>query len=93
MLFRSLRIGIATGPVASGSVGGTRRQTWTVYGDTVNLAQSLEGLNKERDTRLLVSEETARAAKIGFREVGTIAVRGREQPAKVFTIEPPLPAA
>lgn len=82
-----LRIGIATGPVASGSVGGTRRQTWTVYGDTVNLAQRLEGLNKERDTRLLVSEETARAAKaVAFREVGMIAVRGREQPERVFTI-------
>jgi adenylate cyclase len=84
-----IRVGIATGPVASGSVGGTRRQTWTVYGDTVNLAQRLEALNKELDTRLLVSEETARQAKgIAFREVGTTAVRGRDQPERVFTIEP-----
>jgi adenylate cyclase len=84
-----IRVGIATGPVASGSVGGTRRQTWTVYGDTVNLAQRLEALNKELDTRLLVSEETARQAKgIEFREVGTTAVRGRDQPERVFTIEP-----
>ena len=82
-----LRIGIATGPVASGSVGGTRRQTWTVYGDTVNLAQRLEGLNKELGTRLLVSEEKARLARdVDFREVGTMPVRGREQPAKVFAL-------
>jgi len=83
-----LRIGIATGPVASGSVGGTRRQTWTVYGDTVNLAQRLEGLNKELGTRLLASEETAaRARGTPLREVGSVVVRGREQVVKVFTAE------
>ncbi len=83
-----LRIGIATGPVASGSVGGTRRQAWTVYGDTVNLAQRLEGLNKDTGTRLLVSEETAKQVgkAIAFREVGTIAVKGREQVERVFTV-------
>lgn len=82
-----LRVGIATGPVASGSVGGTRRQTWTVYGDTVNLAQRLEGLNKELGTRLLVSEETARTAKaVAFREVGTMSVKGRAQAERVFTL-------
>jgi len=83
-----LRIGIATGPVASGSVGGTRRQTWTVYGDTENLAQRLEGLNKELGTRILVSEETALRAKgTTLREVGAVVVRGREQVAKVFTAD------
>ena len=43
----SLRIGVATGPVAAGTVGGAGRQTYTLYGDTVNLAQRLEELNKE----------------------------------------------
>jgi hypothetical protein len=37
-----LRVGIATGPVAAGTVGGETRQTYTVYGDTVNVAQRLE---------------------------------------------------
>ena len=32
-----LRIGVATGPVAAGTVGGAERQTYTLYGDTVNL--------------------------------------------------------
>ena len=82
-----LRVGIASGPVASGSVGGQRRQTWTVYGDTVNLAQRLEGLNRDFRTRLLVSEETARAAatEIPFREIGTTPVRGRDAPVRLFT--------
>jgi adenylate cyclase len=83
-----LRVGIATGPVASGTVGGTRRQSWTVYGDTVNLAQRLEGLNKTLGTRLLVSEATAARAKDhALREVGSVIVRGRQQPAQVFTID------
>ena len=45
-----LRIGVATGPVAAGTVGGAERQTYTLYGDTVNLAQRLERLNKEFGT-------------------------------------------
>jgi class 3 adenylate cyclase len=32
-----IRIGVATGPVAAGTVGGAERQTFTLYGDTVNL--------------------------------------------------------
>ena len=36
--------------VAAGTVGGAERQTYTVYGDTVNLAQRLEELNKEVGT-------------------------------------------
>ena len=84
-----LRVGIATGPVASGSVGGLRRQTWTVYGDTVNLAQRIEGLNRDFRTRLLVSEETAHAASLDsrFREVGTTPVRGRSAPVRLYTVD------
>ncbi len=83
-----LRVGIATGPVASGSVGGQRRQTWTVYGDTVNLAQRVEGLNRDFRTRLLVSEQTAEAARaeIDFREIGTTPVRGRDGTVRLFTV-------
>ena len=37
-----LRIGVATGSVAAGTVGGAELQTYTLYFDTVNLAQRLE---------------------------------------------------
>jgi class 3 adenylate cyclase len=70
---------MATGPVAAGTVGGRGRQAYTLYGDTVNLAQRLEALNKETGTRLLVAETTWRAAGApeGFFEVQRAAVRGR----------------
>ena len=35
------RVGIATGPVVGGTVGGGERLGYTVHGDTVNLAARL----------------------------------------------------
>ena len=73
-----LRIGVATGPVAAGTVGGAARQTYTVYGDTVNVAQRLERLNKELQTDCLVSGtafEAARSACADARVVGSVQLR------------------
>ncbi|MGF1629878.1 MAG: adenylate/guanylate cyclase domain-containing protein [Kiloniellaceae bacterium] len=85
----AVRIGLATGPVAAGSVGGGGRQSYTVYGDTVNLAQRLEAKNKELGTRLLACEHTcAGAAEAALREVGVISVKGRAQPVRVFAPAP-----
>ncbi|WP_136657750.1 adenylate/guanylate cyclase domain-containing protein [Nitratireductor sp. XY-223] len=84
-----IRIGIATGPVAAGCVGGGRRQAYTVYGDTVNLAQRLEALNKEHGTRAMFLQATADAAgsEFAFREVAATPVRGRSNPVNVFTFD------
>lgn len=82
-----VRIGVDTGPIAAGSVGGSGRQAFTVYGDTVNLASRLEGLNKDHGTRILVSESTAEASgrRNVLTEIGTVAVRGRQRPVKLFS--------
>ena len=58
-----LRIGLATGEVASGIVGGTARKSFTFYGETVNLAQRLEQACKITGTRLLMSAETFAAMR------------------------------
>jgi class 3 adenylate cyclase len=84
-----LRIGIATGPVAAGTVGGATSQTYTVYGDTVNVAQRLERLNKELETDCLIcgtTFEAARSVCADARPVGATPVRGREASVEVFAL-------
>ena len=84
----SVRIGLCTGPVVGGSVGGGGRQTYTVYGDTVNLASRLEALNKSRGTQLLISETTLpEDSRTGFRHAGEIEVRGFSEPVSVYALE------
>jgi adenylate cyclase len=82
-----VRIGVATGPVAAGTVGGAGRQTYTLYGDTVNLAQRLEELNKEFKTDCLVCGTTFTAARsecAGATAMGSLRVRGRDNAVEVF---------
>jgi adenylate cyclase len=84
-----LRIGVATGPVAAGTVGGADRQTYTLYGDTVNLAQRLERLNKEFATRCLICGPTFSAAGPDCADavaMGSVQVRGRDGALEVFGV-------
>ncbi len=82
----AIRAGIATGPVIAGSVGGGGRQSYSLYGDTVNLSARLEALNKEHGTQLLIDAATVeRLPDVPLHEIGRIAVRGFSEPAAVFT--------
>lgn len=80
-----IRIGLATGPVAAGTVGGRGRRAYTLYGDTVNLAQRLEALNKEIGTRLLIDEATWTGAgrPDDLDAIHEVHVKGRRQPVRI----------
>ena len=81
-----VRIGINTGLLVAGNVGGGGRQSYTVHGDAVNLAARLEALCKEHGKSLLLSAATAKAlpdAKLIA--VGQISVRGLTEPATVYS--------
>jgi adenylate cyclase len=80
-----IRIGLNTGPLIAGNVGGGGRQSYTVHGDTVNLAARLEALNKEYGTSLLVSQTTAASlAGANLRDIGEIRIRGLSEPVGIY---------
>jgi class 3 adenylate cyclase len=82
-----VRIGINTGSLVAGNVGGGGRQSYTVHGDAVNLAARLEALCKEHGTSLLLSATTAKALpEAQLVAVGDITVRGFAEPVTVFSI-------
>lgn len=83
----SVRIGVATGDVMAGNIGGGGRQSYTVYGDAVNVAARLEEMNKDFGTSVLFTESTAKliSSATGQR-IGETTVRGVHDPIAVYTL-------
>jgi len=83
-----VRIGINTGEVVVGNMGGTGKFDYTVIGDGVNIASRLEGANKLYRTTIMVSEATYERVKdrIVGRELDLIAVKGRSEPLRTYEL-------
>lgn len=81
-----MRVGVTTGRVIGGTVGGDEHLGYTLHGDTVNRAARLEELNKELGTRVLIDGRTAELLGNDFRlrDHGAPALRGFASPVRVY---------
>lgn len=88
----SARAGAHSGTAIVGNIGANERYNYTAIGDPVNLASRLEGLGKQYDTYLLLSEELLIAAgrkdEAEFIELDRIAVKGRSSATRIYTYDP-----
>src|SRR5439155_23266638 len=91
-----LDLAIHAGEVTYGNIGTSERLDFTVIGPAVNEATRIEGLCKELDTSILISESFASAApalRDQLRSVGHHRLRGVKEAREVFTIRDPAPDA
>ena len=82
----AVRIGIHTGPVVVGEMGGGGRHEHLATGDTVNIAARLEGL--AAPNTVVISAVTARLVRqaFGLEDLGRHALKGVTEPMPVFRV-------
>jgi Adenylate and Guanylate cyclase catalytic domain len=87
-----VRMGIATGEAVVGTIGSPASKSFTVIGDTVNLASRLEGINKVYGTHVIIAEDTLRLAQheIEAREIDLITVAGKIEPVRIYELLSPF---
>ena len=78
-------IGLNSGPVVAGAIGGGGRLEYTVIGDAVNVAQRLQ--SEAAGGEIVASAATVAAAPgVATESIGPRHVKGREEPVEVFRV-------
>lgn len=84
-------IGVNTGQVIAGTIGGAGKLEFTLIGDTVNVAARVEQLTKTTGDTILVTQYTLDALEdppVGVIDRGEQNVKGKASTVRVHAIEP-----
>jgi adenylate cyclase len=88
-----LRIGIGlnSGPVVAGNVGGGGRLEFSVIGDVVNVAARVEAATRQTDDNVLVAERTKEllaSSDYRFEERPGLELKGKTEQVRLFAPVP-----
>lgn len=83
-------IGINTGSLMLGTIGGTHRLDTTVIGDAVNLASRLENLTRYYKNTIIISEwsynNLSDPDNVLVREIDNVIVKGKTKSCRIFDV-------
>jgi adenylate cyclase len=86
-------VGVNSGGMIAGNIGSSSIMSYTVIGDNVNLGSRLESLNKDKGSRIIISDATRSllTGQYEIRPLGDVVVKGKTRPVAIFEVVVPSP--
>ena len=81
-------IGIHSGKVVAANIGSKDRMSYTLVGETVNMASRIQAVNKTSDTDILISEATREGLKSSYplRPLEPVSLKGVSRQASLSAV-------
>jgi adenylate cyclase len=82
-------VGVSSGPVLAGTVGGGGKLDFTVIGDPVNVAARVEEVTRATGDTVLITEATRALLsgdRLSLQARGAIPLKGRNDPVRIYAL-------